>query len=190
MTRVPGRSLTAPVTLTQLTCLGDALEVLWSVPSETLEPIDLPALVDRTRTGLTALRRVDGIIGRAATSWLKNEPADVTGVQEPVLAHGDPNLTNYLWDGARVRIVDFEDAGAGDRAVELANLVEHLSWRGVDTTQLVRRFAVDPQRYEAARTLWAGFWLTLIAPGGPSAHRNPPGTAEAQAARVLTLTGG
>jgi thiamine kinase-like enzyme len=36
-----------------------------------------------------------------------------------VVAHGDPNLANYLWDGTRVRIVDFEDAGRGDRTVEL-----------------------------------------------------------------------
>ncbi|MFC6157756.1 phosphotransferase [Kribbella jiaozuonensis] len=100
------------------------------------------------------------------------------------------HLTNYLWDGARIRIIDFEDAGLGDRTVKLANLVEHLSGRETDWTPLVRRFAPDPERFRAARCLWAGFWLTLIGPGGPSAHRNPPGTAEAQAERVLRLVAG
>ena len=78
----------------------------------------------------------------------------------------------------------------GDRTVELANLVEHLSWRADRPDPLVRRFPVDPERFRAARCLWAGFWLTLIGPGGPSADRNPPGTAEAQALRMLRLVAG
>lgn len=143
-----------------------------------------------THTGLSLLRTADGVIAEAATAWLDNPPRDLTDVLDPVVAHGDPNLSNYLWDGSRVRVIDFEDAGLGDRAVELANLVEHLSWRATDPTTLVRRFAPEPERYQAARQLWAGFWLTLIGPGGPSAHRNPPGTAEAQARRVLRLVAG
>jgi Ser/Thr protein kinase RdoA (MazF antagonist) len=190
MTTLPGQPFTSPLRLPQLTALGDAIETLWSVPSDALERIDLTALVDRTRTGLTTLRDGGGVIARAASAWLNNEPPDLSAVQDPVVGHGDPNLTNYLWDGTRVRIVDFEDAGLGDRTVELANLVEHLSGRDTDWTPLVRRFAPDSGRFHAARCLWAGFWLTLIAPGGPSAHRNPPGTAEAQAARVLTLVAG
>src|SRR5262245_59556183 len=44
-----------------------------------------------------------------------------------VFGQGDTNLANFLWDGERVRIVDFEDSGLSDRAFELAVLVEHLS---------------------------------------------------------------
>ncbi|WP_410787051.1 aminoglycoside phosphotransferase family protein [Kribbella sp. C-35] len=190
MTLLPGHPLEGPLTPTQTTALGNAIETLWSTPFDGLKPIDLTALVDRTRSGLVALRDTDGVIVEAARTWLDNEPPDLTAVPDPVVAHGDPNLANYLWDGERVRIVDFEDAGSGDRTVELANLVEHLSWRETDPTPLVRRFAVDPERFQAARCLWAGFWLTLIGPGGPSAHRNPPGTAEAQAQRVLRLVAG
>ncbi|MFD3404816.1 aminoglycoside phosphotransferase family protein [Kribbella sp. NPDC058693] len=190
MTVVPGQPLTTPLTSAQITALGDALEALWSFPPDTLRQIDLPALVDRTRTGLTALQDADGVIALAARAWLENEPPDLSAVQEPVVAHGDPNLTNYLWDGTRIRIIDFEDAGLGDRTVELANLVEHLSGRETDWTPLVRRFGPAAERFRAARCLWAGFWLTLIGPGGPSAHRNPPGTAEAQAERVLRLVAG
>ncbi|MET9313053.1 aminoglycoside phosphotransferase family protein [Kribbella sp. NPDC003505] len=188
MTLVPGRPLQPPHT--QTTAVGDALETLWSTPYDGLQPIELQALVDRTRSGLTALGDTTGVIGQAARTWLDNEPTDLTVVRDPVVAHGDPNLTNYLWDGTRVRIVDFEDAGLGDRAVELANLVEHLSWRQTDPSPLERRFEVDPQRFHQARILWAGFWLTLIGPGGPSAHRNPPGTAAAQARRILRLAAG
>jgi aminoglycoside phosphotransferase (APT) family kinase protein len=190
MTLLPGHPLVGPLRLAQITALGDAIDTLWSIPSDTLRQIDLLALVDRTRSGLTTLRTGDGVIARAASAWLDNEPPDLTAVHDPVVAHGDPNLTNYLWDGIRVRIIDFEDAGRGDRTVELANLVEHLSARETDWTPLVRRFAPDPDRFHAARCLWAGFWLTLTGPGGPSAHRNPPGTAEAQARRLLRLVGG
>ncbi len=146
----------------------------------------MSALVDRTRIGLAVLRDAPGVIGAAARAWLE-AAHELIDVQDPVVAHGDPNLENYLWDGTRVRIVDFEDAGRGDLAVELANLVEHLSGRRTDWTGFAERFAVDLERFHAARCLWAAFWLTLVGPGGPSAARNPPGTAEAQAGRVLAL---
>jgi len=55
----------------------------------------------------------------AALTVLDSDQPDLTELQHPVVAHGDPNLANYLWDGTRVRIVDFEDAGRGDRTVEL-----------------------------------------------------------------------
>jgi aminoglycoside phosphotransferase (APT) family kinase protein len=186
MTVVPGVPLSGALTQPQLDALADALRALWSIPPGNLAPIDMPALVDRVRTGLAVLRDVPGVIGSAARAWL-DTAYELTDVRDPVVAHGDPNLENYLWDGTRIRIVDFEDAGRGDLAVELANLVEHLSGRGTDWTGFAERFAVDPERFHAARCLWAAFWLTLIGPGGPSAARNPPGTAEAQARRVLTL---
>lgn len=186
MTVVPGVPLTGSASGAQLEALGDALQTLWSIPPDNLAPIDMPALVDRVRTGLAVLRDHQGVIGSAARAWLDTAD-DLTDVRDPVVAHGDPNLENYLWDGTRIRIVDFEDAGRGDRAVELANLVEHLSGRGTDWTGFAERFAVDSERFHAARCLWAAFWLMLVGPGGPSAGRNPPGTAEAQAGRVLGL---
>jgi aminoglycoside phosphotransferase (APT) family kinase protein len=190
MTVLPGQPLSGSLTASMQTALGDALDTLWSVPPAGLAPIDLPALVARTRSGLTALCDGDGVIAKAAYTWLDNEPPDLIVVRDPVVAHGDPNLSNYLWDGTRVRIVDFEDAGLGDRTVEVANLVEHLAGRQTDWTHLVRRLAPEPYRFRTARCLWAGLWLTLIGPGGPSADRNPPGTAEAQAQRVLRLVAG
>jgi aminoglycoside phosphotransferase (APT) family kinase protein len=186
MTVVPGAPLSGSLSRPQLDALADALRALWSIPPDDLPPIDMPALVDRTRTGLAVLRDVSGVIGSAARTWLDTAD-ELTDVRDPVVAHGDPNLENYLWDGTRVRIVDFEDAGRGDLAVELANVVEHLSGRGTDWTGFAERFAVDPERFHAARCLWAAFWLTLVGPGGPGAARNPPGTAESQAGRVVAL---
>jgi hypothetical protein len=40
---------------------------------------------------------------------------------------------------------------------------------------------------QVRRYLWAMFWLHLLLPGGPSARRNPPGTADLQAGRLLDL---
>jgi len=188
MTVLPGQPLSGALTGAQLDALGDALTTLWSVDPHDLPPIDTLALVNRTQSALVTLRGGTGVIADAATAaavWLDGFAG--FELRDPVVAHGDPNLTNYLWDGTRIRIVDFEDAGRGDLCLELANLVEHLSGRETDWSPVVRRFAVDPDRFHTARCLWAAFWLTLIGPGGPSASRNPPGTAEAQARRVLEL---
>ena len=185
MTVLPGDPLSGSLTPAQLDALGDALSTLWSIDPHDLPPIDTAALLDRTRTSLAALCTGDGVIAHAASAWL--DTSTELDLRDPVVAHGDPNLSNYLWDGTRIRIVDFEDAGRGDRTLELANVVEHLSGRATNWSPLVRRFNVDPTRLHTARSLWAAFWLSLIAPGGPSAHRNPPGTAEAQARRLLGL---
>ncbi|MGY4768925.1 phosphotransferase family protein [Kribbella sp. CWNU-51] len=188
MSVLPGQPLSGALTPSQLDALGDALTTLWSVDPHDLPPIDTAALVDRTRTALAVLRTGAGVIAGAATAaavWLDSFAG--FDLRDPVVGHGDPNLANYLWDGSRIRIVDFEDAGLGDRTVELANLIEHLSGRATDWSSVVRRFDVDRDRLREARCVWAAFWLTLIGPGGPSADRNPPGTAEAQARRVLGL---
>ena len=110
---------------------------------------------------------------------LQQKPPDT------VLGHRDPYLLNYLWDGSRVRLVDFEDSCLSDPATEVAILIEHLSTR--DSGLHPDLFAVDPVRLLAARRLWAMFWLWRLLPGGPSADRNPPGTADLQAQRLLQL---
>jgi aminoglycoside phosphotransferase (APT) family kinase protein len=125
----------------------------------------------------------------AAVAWWDGpDPAVLqTPPQATTLGHRDPNLANYLWDGQRVRIVDLEDATVSDPATELAILVEHLSARHVGSEEFCTRFDVDPVRLRASRRLWAMFWLRRLLPGGPSERRNPPGTADAQAQRLLAL---
>ncbi|MFD2082861.1 Phosphotransferase enzyme family protein [Actinopolymorpha cephalotaxi] len=74
---------------------------------------------------------VDGRVGHALSAglaWLERSGLEAdgpTGVR-PVFGPGDGNLANYLWDGRRVRIVDFEDSGRSDRAFELAEVTEHV----------------------------------------------------------------
>ena len=40
---------------------------------------------------------------------------------DPVPCHNDLLAANFIWDGLRVRIVDWEYAGMGDRYFDLAN---------------------------------------------------------------------
>ncbi|HET9972794.1 MAG TPA: aminoglycoside phosphotransferase family protein, partial [Streptosporangiaceae bacterium] len=108
---------------------------------------------------------------------------------------GDPNLANHLWDGRRVHLVDFEASGRGDRATELADFVEHVTvWAhaGISAEAFLGRFDLDPgerQRVTRLRRLFAAFWVMRLRPGGHAYQRNPPGTFERQAARLLDLLG-
>ena len=111
--------------------------------------------------------------------------------QGAVLGQGDGNLANFLWDGGQVRVVDFEDSGPSDRAFELAVLVEHLSaWPDarLDTGPFLARFSLtgpEKTRLTESRRLCALFWLLMLLPGGPASTRNPPGTLDRQASRLL-----
>lgn len=44
-------------------------------------------------------------------------------------------------------------------------------------------------RLHRMRRLFATFWLYMLLPGSPAHHRNPPGSVERQAERVLGLMG-
>jgi hypothetical protein len=193
MTRVPGQQLGPVATRAHLEPLAAAIGTLWSVPH------DDPAVIDPWRDDLAFARRlIDGARpggGTAAAayqqalSWWDGPDPDLlrTPPRATVLGHRDPKLANYLWDGRRIRIVDFEDARAADPAGEVAILMEHMSARGLDADALRAAFTVDETRLLAARRLWAMFWLSLLLPGGASERRNPPGAADAQAERLLTL---
>jgi aminoglycoside phosphotransferase (APT) family kinase protein len=110
-----------------------------------------------------------------------------------VFGQGDSNLANFLWDGERVRIVDFEDSGVSDRAFELGQLVEHISARhdaGLNADQFAAAFdltAAERARLADTRRLAALYWLLRLRPGGDVSERNPPGTLRRQAERLLAL---
>ncbi|WP_424215232.1 aminoglycoside phosphotransferase family protein [Streptomyces sp. BI20] len=113
----------------------------------------------------------------------------------PVLGLADGNLANHLWDGERVRLVDFEDSGRCDRAFELATMCEHPSaWVDTrfDAELLLAHLA--PAAPEAARLrhlrrLVAVLWLVAYLTDPGAIARNPPDTAERAADRLLTLLG-
>ncbi|MEU0557486.1 aminoglycoside phosphotransferase family protein [Dactylosporangium sp. NPDC006015] len=186
---LPGTPLTDDLDAGQQAAFARSLRRLWSVPCADLparrdHPAELHALMTRRLAGLD-LPGPAGEAAHAARSFLAGlrlAPAGTT-----VLGHADPNLANYLWDGQRIRIVDFEDAGRSDPEFELADLVEHLAARRADWTAFLTTFDLDGDRLLDARRLYAVFWLHMLRPGGPAEHRNPPGTLEQQAERLLNL---
>ena len=66
----------------------------------------------------------------AARRWLAASALDAVIAEEvtPIFGRADGNIANHVWDGDCVRLVDFEDSGRSDRAFELADLAEHVSW--------------------------------------------------------------
>jgi len=122
-------------------------------------------------------------LGRAADP--QPEPHSV------VFGQGDGNLANYLWDGERVRLVDFEDSGRSDRAYELAAFAEHLSvWHdaGIETGALLGRFELagaERLRVLFFRRCFALYWLVKLL--GRQDDRR--GTLHGQAARLLGILG-
>ena len=173
MTVVPGEPLDGAPTPAQLDALAAAITALWSVLHDAL-PAGRPGDDLEFARVLTAAARPAGGVAAAAhdaaLSWRDGpDPALLrTAPERTVLGHRDPSLANYLWDGYRIRIVDFEDAAVSDPATELAILTEHLSARRLDADEFCGRFDVDPVRLRAARRVWAMFWLWLLRPGGPS----------------------
>jgi len=209
MSRVPGEPLGAcPVTGAQEDAIAAALGRLHhAIPPSALGSVErapgspqlLPGRIREMAHACDAglLGPLPGRAYRAALAWLGSGQAEraasVTG--QPVFAQGDPNLANHLWDGSSVRLVDFEASGRGDRATELADFVEHVTvWAhaGIDAEAFLDRFDLSPgERRQVAqlRRLFAAFWVMRLLPGGSAYQRNPPGTFERQASRLLDLLG-
>jgi aminoglycoside phosphotransferase len=209
MSQVPGEPLgTCPVTEAQEDAIAAALSRLHhAIPPSVLgrverAPGNPQLLPDRTRDLARAcnaelLDPLPRRAHRAALAWLDSgwagRPASVTG--QPVFAQGDPNLANHLWDERSVHLVDFESSGRGDRATELADFVEHITvWAhaGINADAFLDRFDLNPgerQRITHLRRVFAAFWVMRLLPSGSAYHRNPPGTFERQASRLLDLLG-
>ena len=170
----------------------------------------------RPRSARSAPRRCDGRPGSgrpSCTTWppartrrwwvRRSGPGPVLAgrtttphhdrVADPVLALGDGNLANVLWDGETCRLVDFEEFGTSDLAYEVADVVEHASsrlGRLLDVDALVAALGLEPAqlaRLAAYRRLLATFWLVMLLPGNRGFDRNPAGSTEDQARHVLAL---
>jgi hypothetical protein len=50
--------------------------------------------------------------------------------------------------------------------------------------------ASERERMRGYQPLWAAFWLTVLLPGNTGFLRNPPGTTEEQARRLLSMLDG
>lgn len=208
MSRVPGEPLeSGQLSDRRLDSLAEALELLHTrVPSWAVErlpprissaPAEVAALRDYVAT---ATPPVDGAVATAyaaGAEWIRSDEASrlAATVVPQVFAVADGNLANVLWDGDRCALIDFEDSGASDRAYEIADLIEHVrSWLtgALDADSVLARLDLDAgmrRRVRAARRVFALHWLILLLPGNPGHHRNPPGSVDRQAQRLLDLLG-
>ena len=153
-------------------------------------------VVNRMRS-IVAGRRAPGgdALARAALDagmrWLGRAADPLPGPHSVVFGQGDGNLANYLWDGERVRLVDFEDSGRSDLAYELAAFAEHLSvWHdaGIETGALLGRFELtkaERVRVLFFRRCFALYWLLKLL--GQRGDRRA--TLHSQAARLLGILG-
>lgn len=187
----------------QVRALAEAARRMYAaVPADTLREVPIRPgqqsdLIAHLK-GWAATARpavLDGPVARAmdcGLDWLAHSGLDANptvGVP-PVFGPGDGNLANYLWDGSSVRVVDFEDSGRSDRAFELAEITEHVgSWveHPLDVPLFLSHFdlsASETARLEHCRRLLALVWLFLL---NFDNTRNPAGTAERQADRLMNL---
>ncbi|MFF2525068.1 aminoglycoside phosphotransferase family protein [Streptomyces liangshanensis] len=188
-------------------CLARALKTLHTaVPGAVLAGLpEAPwgaAYVDG-RVRAWAAGGVDAAWGReivrafeAGREWLAAVPLESVsgpGAVVPVFGLSDGNLANYLYDGERVRLLDFEDSGRTDRALELADIAGHPStWVDscFDVPLFLDQFDLGaPERARLAhlRRLLALHWLGVLVADRGASRRNPPGAACRQARRVLAL---
>ncbi|MEO3874915.1 aminoglycoside phosphotransferase family protein [Nonomuraea sp. B12E4] len=180
-----------------LAAMADALAELYAaVPAQVLRtlpvrPWQRQAVVDWVSRRGAGWRPRDPLSDRAVKEglrWLERWSPGEAGIT-PVFGAGDGNLANFLWDGSRVRIVDFEDSGRSDLAYELAELAEHVSMWVDGEVEIARRFELSPheeRRMRECRKVQALVWLFLLSHEHP---RNPPGTFERQVERVLATLG-
>jgi thiamine kinase-like enzyme len=208
MTRLPGEPLAGPVTSRQLDAIAFALDrVHHALPTSAVSEFDRIFLPEAGRLWVRQWAAADPDeeldallrhVRHEALMWLDHGDvaATLAGLAQcQVFAQGDGNLANFIWDGDQVRVVDFEDCGPRSRAQELADFTEHLTvWAhaGIDAEDFLGRFDLSrAERHEVLtlRRLIAIGWLIMLLPGGPASHRNPAGTLQRAAGRVLELLG-
>ncbi|WP_327388082.1 MULTISPECIES: phosphotransferase [unclassified Streptomyces] len=205
MSRLAGIPLRGcPLGGKQVKALADAVNELHAaVPADVLRQVPVrpgqqgDLIVQIKEWAVTVRPRIDGSVGQAMDDglrWLARSglSSDDASRVPPVFGPGDGNLANYLWDGSRVRVVDFEDSGRSDRAFELAEITEHVgSWveHPLDVPAFLACFdlaAAEEARLRDCRRLLALVWLFLLAFDHKNV-RNPPGTVERQADRLCRL---
>ena len=204
MSRVAGAPLDTVLTPELVTAMLTAYRSLFTVPV----PPDTPrrywhpgaflrnnvAWIHEERTRADLPEVVHRAL-RATQNWHGAPPRGIDEIRDPVIAQGDSNVDNMLWDGSRVRLIDFEGFGVGDLAFEVADLAEHISsrLRGVrDPEVVIAGFdlsSASVERVGAYRIVLATFWLLMVLPGNPGHHLNPKGSDRLQAAHLLDLLG-
>ena len=208
MSRLPGEPLgDSPITPQQLEALTASVRRLFSVPVSACVPERAwgpSAMRAGVREWATADRDLSEcaeptLVARAVhavRSWLASNATEHDTVVDAVVALGDGNLANILWDGTTCRLIDFEEFGRSDLAYEVADIVEHASsrlGRLLEIDAFIEGLGLDHDqcvRLSYFRRLLAAFWLVMLLPGNRGWERNPAGSTEDQARHVLALLEG
>jgi thiamine kinase-like enzyme len=155
---IPGRSLTAeelrePAMLEQVAAGLRAFHAGPPLPAR----FDAFAIVDGYHaTGVARGARIptgypDLIAGAHAIRVALSGPEHT-----PVPCHDDLLTANFLYDGERVRIVDWEYAGMGDRYFDLGNLSVNNGFAEADDERLLAAYwsaPCTPRRFAALRLM-------------------------------------
>lgn len=205
MERVSGSPIVdSRLTAPQVAQLGRSLRRLWEVPvaaavelgigergygptsqkATMLDWLVKPHDLDGCQDPQLVAEAIDASVGWLMATNLPNAALTVVGI-------ADLNPANVLWSGTSCRLVDFEDGGLTDPAYDFADHTEHLARRDlIDTDALSDAIGLSEEesaRVTVYRPLWASFWLAMLLPGQGGWDRNPPGTTETQARRLLAL---
>lgn len=207
MSRVPGGQMTDALTQVQQSALAVAVRRLFAVPVPegqrvranglpTLQSRLLPQLRDPPDLGVCRDARLVEHAIDAARGWLQANPPDEEWIVDPVLAVGDGNLDNVIWDGTTARLVDWEEFGVSDLPYEVADVIEHASARlerRLDIPAFLSSLSLSGEQRDRLgryRCVFACFWLMMLLPGHAAWRRNPPGSTEDQARHVVELLTG
>ena len=185
MELLPGRHLLSLPVIDRpvLAVLAEAYARMFSVDADG-HPYEAVATLSFVRGRLESWTDPPPPLRVLLPAWLtSHDPALLAQPAPRVFARSDPNLANCLFHQGRVTMVDWEYAGLGDAAIELADVVEAQPSRTVpdhDWAWFLRQFSVDPPRFAAARRLAALHWTYLL-------HRNRSPALPEQIARCERL---
>ncbi|WP_433439973.1 phosphotransferase family protein [Nonomuraea sp. CA-141351] len=178
MSRLDGAAVSGEITGKLVDALAEAVtgvqqaippRVLERVPPRAGHPVELLQLV-RERAAAAEPDPAIAEALRAATAWVERPALEqlLARPGTPVFGTGDGNIANYLWDGTKVRVIDFEYSGRSDRAFELAEVTEHIAvWENdpAGMTAVLERLeltAEEAARLTECRRLLALFWLLRV----------------------------
>ena len=196
MELLPGKHLgNVALTESQLLELAAAYKALYQITPTTLgEPLweldwNIRFLVESMRDHLPMLVQAGQEHAAAAEAaslmgdWLESEePACFLEASDCVVfARGDENMANAIWDGERIRFVDFEYCGWNDFPRDLSLVTEHVQSYATPIegwNVFLEQFDLtgdQRRRLQAGRRRQALYWLAkeCLKPG--SLHGLPEG---------------